>query len=204
MARRATKEEKPYNPVHAALVQSVARKAPDEPVLSDPSPLKDLPLTKPRELPPPTPIELETPVVPPPTREPSPQAAKVVSLPIPDEGEEEEEEAVSADPEPEKSTAPVRRSGSTKRVILSADDQRALEDLAHFLSQDLGTPVKHANIMRACLVLLRRGKSTIRKHAKRAGEIVRPPNENATALAYFEHRLAKLFDLALRDLTPLE
>ena len=166
MARRAPKNEPPYNPIEAELVKRVA---------SPGFPGAEGEPEKGREA----------------------ESQQVFSAPA---HESPRAEAVVAEP-------PVlevsRDRGREKRVILSWEDEVAIEELLSQLSQDLRTPVKLSNALRSCVMLLRHAGEPIRRQAKKASAFSRPPNNDQTAIAYFEHRLAKLFHAGIKDSATL-
>lgn len=97
-----------------------------------------------------------------------------------------------------------KKPGREKRVILSWEDEIAVQQLLDELSQTLQTPIKLSNALRSCVILLRHAQGPITKKASRAGEIVRPPNNDLTAIALFEQRLAGIFQAAIRESSTLD
>lgn len=194
MARRVTKQEKPFNPIEAALVQNVALRSPSGPLALVETATR---VEEVEEEPEPDDESLDPEVAP-----VSPPASLVKSLPLSTSEAQERE----SPPDAGQPTKGKRRSSPArmKRVVLSAEDQRFLEELCYQLSQDLDAPVKLANVLRAAVILLRHSRQQARKHAKRVGGLARPPNSDPAALAVFEHRLAKLVETGLRETQPLE
>ena len=96
--------------------------------------------------------------------------------------------AVEEPPEP----AP-RRPPREKRVLLSWEEELALQRLLDQLTETLQTPVKLSNALRSCLILLRHAQSDIVDSAARQGTLVRPANNDQTGIAMFEQRLADIF-----------
>jgi len=97
-----------------------------------------------------------------------------------------------------------RKPGREKRVILSWEDEIAVQQLLDELSQTLQTPIKLSNALRSCVIVLRHAQEPITKKASRARTIVRPPNNDLTAIALFEQRLAGIFQAGIRESTPLD
>jgi hypothetical protein len=64
------------------------------------------------------------------------------------------------------------------------------------------TPVKPSHVLRATVTLLRRSADELVKQSRRVGPLKRPPNNDAMALAAFEHYLAQVIDSAFRNSPP--
>ena len=86
-----------------------------------------------------------------------------------------------------------------KRVLLSQPEERELERLVNRVAGELSTPVKLSHLLRACVTLLRHAEDQIADQARQAGPLTRPSNGDPAALAEFEHRLAKILSAAFRD-----
>lgn len=109
--------------------------------------------------------------------------------------------------EPDAAAVPVespKKPGREKRVILSWEDEIAIQQLLDELSQTLQTPIKLSNALRSCVILLRHAQEPITKKASRARSIVRPPNNDLTAIALFEQRLAEIFQAGIREASSLD
>lgn len=109
--------------------------------------------------------------------------------------------------EPEAAPLPVelpQKPGREKRVILSWEDEIAVQQLLDELSQTLRTPIKLSNALRSCVILLRHAQEPITKKASRARSFVRPPNNDLTAIALFEQRLAGIFQAGIRESSTLD
>jgi hypothetical protein len=143
MAKRAPKDEKPFNPIESALVERVASRAP----------VRDSAMAV------------------------AGQAAPG-AIPVPE----------SFPPQPV-----VRRSPREKRVLLSWEEELALQRLLDQLTETLQTPVKLSNALRSCLILLRHAQGPIVESAARQGSLVRPANNDQTGIVLFEQRLAAIF-----------
>jgi len=139
MARRAPKDERPFNPIESALVERVASRVP----------MQNSPMAE-------------------------SQAGAMV-----------ENEPVSP-PSP-------RRPPREKRVLLSWEEELALQRLLDQLTETLQTPVKLSNALRSCLILLRHAQASIVEYAGRRGGLARPANNDQTGIALFEQRLASIF-----------
>jgi hypothetical protein len=146
MAKRAPKDERPFNPIESALVERVASRSPVYP---------------PRNA---APLETsdEVPVL----------AAQLTSPQV------------------------IKRPPREKRVLLSWEEELALQRLLDQLTEALQTPVKLSNALRSCLILLRHAQGPIVDCAAREGSLVRPANNDQTGIALFEHRLASIFQAA--------
>jgi hypothetical protein len=159
MARRAPKDEKPYNPIETALIQRVISR-PHKDQLAEGA-----------------------------------AAASAAALELPPA-------STLADELP--SLVEVsKRSGREKRVILSWEDELAIEELLSQLSQELRTPVKLSNALRSCVVLLRHAQDTLRRQARNTGALSRPSNNDQAAIAQFEVRLAGIIQAAIKETEPL-
>ena len=86
-----------------------------------------------------------------------------------------------------------KRPPREKRVLLSWEEELALQRLLDQLSATLQTPVKLSNALRSCLILLRHAQEPIIECAAREGNLVRPANNDQTGIALFEQRLAAIF-----------
>jgi hypothetical protein len=145
MAKRAPKDERPFNPIESALVERVASRSP---------------VYEPRNVLPETPDES-------------------AALPVQAAG-----------------PPVIKRPPREKRVLLSWEEELALQRLLDQLTETLQTPVKLSNALRSCLILLRHAQGPIVDCAAREGALVRPANNDQTGIALFEHRLASIFQAA--------
>src|SRR4051812_42623071 len=154
MAKRAPKDERPFNPIESALVERVASRSP---------------VYEPRDV-----VLPET-----------PDAS--AALPV-------------------QPTAPqvTKRSPREKRVLLSWEEELALQRLLDQLTETLQTPVKLSNALRSCLILLRHAQGPIVDCAAREGGLVRPANNDQTGIALFEQRLAAIFQAGFSTAGKLE
>jgi hypothetical protein len=146
MAKRAPKDERPFNPIESALVERVASRSP---------------VYEPRN---------------------------AVLPEIPDEST-----VLPAQPT---TPAVIKRPPREKRVLLSWEEELALQRLLDQLTETLQTPVKLSNALRSCLILLRHAQGPIVDCASREGSLVRPANNDQTGIGLFEHRLASIFQAA--------
>lgn len=138
MAKRAPKDEKPFNPIESALVERVASR-----------------------------------------------------LPVGDGRNTSAAGTVAAVEEPVEPSP--KRPPREKRVLLSWEEELALQRLLDQLTETLQTPVKLSNALRSCLILLRHAQGPIVDAARRQGTLVRPANNDQTGIALFEQRLAAIF-----------
>jgi len=152
MAKRAPKDERPFNPIESALVERVASRAP-----------------------------------------------------VRDAGVAAEEIAPTATLVTEPAQQPVvKRPPREKRVLLSWEEELALQRLLDQLTETLQTPVKLSNALRSCLILLRHAQGTIVESAAKQGSLVRPANNDQTGIALFEQRLASIFQAGFTTAGKLE
>ena len=86
-----------------------------------------------------------------------------------------------------------KRPPREKRVLLSWEEELALQRILDQLTETLQTPVKLSNALRSCLILLRHAQAPILEHARRGGSLIRPANNDQTGIALFEQRLASIF-----------
>lgn len=100
--------------------------------------------------------------------------------------------------------AVVKRPPREKRVLLSWEEERALQRLLDQLTETLQTPVKLSNALRSCLILLRHAQGQIVESAARQGSLVRPANNDQTGIALFEQRLASVFQAGFTAAGKLE
>lgn len=142
MAKRAPKDERPFNPIESALVERVASRAP--------------------------------------VRTGVPETVEPGSTPV-------------VDNEPSLPPPAAKRPPREKRVLLSWEEELALQRLLDQLTETLQTPVKLSNALRSCLILLRHAQGSILTCAAREGHLVRPANNDQTGISLFEQRLASIF-----------
>jgi hypothetical protein len=100
---------------------------------------------------------------------------------------------VAAVEEPPAIEPSPKRPPREKRVLLSWEEELALQRLLDQLTETLQTPVKLSNALRSCLILLRHAQGPIVDAARRQGTLVRPANNDQTGIALFEQRLAAIF-----------
>lgn len=91
-----------------------------------------------------------------------------------------------------------------KRLLLTPSEEREVERLVSDMAQHLNTPVKASHVLRATVTLLRHAGDELLRQSRRVGPVKRPPNNDALALANFEHLLARLIEVAVRNTRPLE
>jgi hypothetical protein len=176
MAKRVTQDERPYRPVEEALVRAVMSPQEAEPIVETDSPEGVQPTGVPLEATRPEPSVSET-IVP----EVQSNGRVVVQTP----------------------TVTVEKLTREKRVLLSASEEREIEQLVSRIAGELGTPVKLSHMLRAYMILLLHAENEIMKRARQAAPLHRPPNGDPVALAGFEQRLAQILSLAFREALPL-
>lgn len=174
MGKRVPVDEKPFNPVEAALIRSVMAEEPPPPepiVRITPPSMGDIPSVKENGV-----QELNgTTHLGPPRREIT-SSSKAI---------------------------PDGKLNREKRVLLTQPEERELERLVNRLAGELSTPVKLSHLLRACVTLLRHAENQIADQARQAGPLTRPSNGDSVALADFEHRLAQILSSAFRDATRI-
>jgi hypothetical protein len=160
MAKRAPKDERPFNPIESALVERVASR-----ITSIPERTAAVPAQAPAAV------------------APLPEAPPIV-LPA--------------------ATPPVKQPPREKRVLLSWEEELALQRLLDQLTETLRTPVKLSNALRSCLILMRHAQAPIVDSASRERSLVRPANNDQTGIALFEQRLAAIFQAGFGAAGKLE
>ena len=145
MAKRAPKDEKPFNPIESALVERVALRTPAG----------------------------------------AGEAGVAAG--------EELTQARAAVPESFAKQPVPKRAPREKRVLLSWEEELALQRLLDELTETLQTPVKLSNALRSCLILLRHARTPVVAYAARQDSLVRPANNDPAGIARFEQRLASIF-----------
>jgi hypothetical protein len=98
---------------------------------------------------------------------------------------------------------PLERLEREKRVLLTRTEEAAIGELVQRLSSSGATGLKLSHLLRACILILRHGEKELLDRVHQAGHLVRPPNDNALALAEFERRLAQEIAAAIRAAPPL-
>src|SRR5438552_13398800 len=99
-------------------------------------------------------------------------------------------------------TPQPERLSCEKRVLLTPTEEWELEGMIRDMAAQLRTPVKPSHILRATVTLLRHSGEELIKQARRVGPLKRPPNNDAMALAAFEHYLTQVIDSAIRNTPP--
>jgi hypothetical protein len=112
------------------------------------------------------------------------------------QGAEEPEARMLPEPGGERLNRPLK-------VQLAPSERNELQRIVNLLSQELGTPVSASHVTRSLLAIFRNAESLIINRARQTGTLKRPPNDDLTAIAAFEFRLAKLLAGALREAAPL-
>jgi hypothetical protein len=175
MAKRVSPEEKPWNPVEDRLAQETLR---------------------------PT-FTVEQPQTESPTHPPAPASNRVVK--ISDHQKPAQAEPTADKPTPKKTEAePVEKLSREKRMLLTESEEDILERLVKDMGKQLKTPLKLSHILRATTLLLVHSRDELLKQSEKMGGMKRPPNNDPTALATFEHNLARLIDRAIRGTRVFE
>jgi hypothetical protein len=90
-----------------------------------------------------------------------------------------------------------------KRVVLSRCEERQVERLVDRMADELKTSLKLSHVLRAAVCVLLHAEEEIIRRLESDGPLERPSNWDPVALARFEHELAKILSMALRDAPPL-
>lgn len=98
---------------------------------------------------------------------------------------------------------PRERLEREKRVLLTRTEEAAIGELVQRLSASGATGLKLSHLLRACILVLRHAEKELIDRIHQADHLVRPPNDNALALAEFERRLAQEIAAAIRAAPPL-
>ena len=179
MPKRVPKNSEPFRPVEAKLLNRVMQGG-GEARVAEPEPRSPL------------------------LKEPPPRAR------VAHEEESREETVVvlpakapprAAPPEPVR--APKPRRARIERFAMSGEEKSELTQLVNELSLKLDASIKPSNLHRALHVLLRHSKGEIlRRAVQRQGHLFRPGNDNHVGMAEFEHELARIIALGLKDAPP--
>lgn len=176
MAKRVPPDEKPYRPLDDALVRSVL--APEaRPGAAQPRAASQAPGP--------------TPVV-------SPDAGQTPRQKILRLAERRGEVDQAVDEAPA-----LEKLSREKRVLLTATEDRELERLVADMAAGLGTALKASHVLRATVSLLDHAREELVKQSRKVGPLKRPPNNDPAALAAFEHYLAQVVEVAIRNTRPL-
>lgn len=97
----------------------------------------------------------------------------------------------------------LERLSREKRVLLTATEDRELERLVADMAAGLGTPLKASHLLRATFSLLDHAGEELVKQSRKVGPVKRPPNNDPAGLAAFEHYLARVVEVAIRNTRPL-
>lgn len=181
MAKRAPKDEKPYQPVDEALIQGILS-GPRLPTFGRPA-LERVPLERP-SLPKDPPIESA------PGLEPT--RVRPETRPTPETPDQDDSAGL-----------PEHRLSREKRVLLTETEEASIEDLVARIARELGTPVKLSHVLRATIAVLLHAEESLFERARKTGRIKRPPNNDPMALYQYEQVLARLLDSAVRGAPPM-
>lgn len=197
MAKKLPQNEQPYEPVKAALVDSVLRplapKRNDEPAAPK---LAVVPSPAARE-----------------------QASVASAAPEPARQPERREpaersettgaEALERERPKQQFTGrqtralDAERLTREKRCLLTRVEETELEALVQRVAHELHTSVKTSHVLRAAIQVIRHAEEEIISAARQMGPLSRPANSDATKLAEFELHVATLLSTALRRAPPL-
>lgn len=89
------------------------------------------------------------------------------------------------------------------KVQLQPSERIEFTRIVNELSSALGTSLSVSHVTRALLTVFGHAEGEVQKRARQRGPLKRPPNDDLTAIAVFEHELAKLLLGAIREAKPL-
>lgn len=178
MAKRAPADEKPYRPLDDSLVRGVMFSTGNAAPAVDPAPA-------------PEPVILRPTAEPTPARPAPKPAAQAPARALPSR-------VVSPDP----ANLPPKLDRE-KRVLLTREEERALERVVSAVGAEIGTSLKLSHVLRACITLLLHSEDEILARAKQSPKLIRPANGDGPALTNFERSIAQIITAALRDARPL-
>lgn len=101
---------------------------------------------------------------------------------------------------------PVRTSkklDAEKRILLSREEQLALDRMVTALAVQLQAQIKSSHIFRALVLLLLHAEGAIQQRAADHGPMLRPANGDMAGIERFERQLAQILAAGLRDGAPL-
>jgi hypothetical protein len=149
------------------------------------------------------PAEVEKPKTP--TRR---QAAKDRQEDVAGKAEESPEGAAAEEESGEEAKKPLPSRRKTlvreKRMLLSLEEEEALEKLVTDMGKGLGLRVKTSNVLRACVALLFNVQDELSKQCHRTKFTKRPRYDEPASIANFEENIARLLDTAVRNTKSLD
>lgn len=196
MAKRAPVDQKPFTALDKGLAASVMSPVPTLKTEAVPDEPKSLP-------PQASPVAAETPVA---SRASIDAPAAAERIPEPQaavQGPSIVARRPVVTPKIASDTA-LEKLSREKRFLLSPAEEREIERCVDRIAEGFGgTPVKLSHMIRACMTVIRHAESEIIRRAQEVGQLTRPPNGDAMALAEFEHELAKVLSTAFHDAPAL-
>lgn len=91
-----------------------------------------------------------------------------------------------------------------KRMLLTLEEERALESLVSDMRRGLGVQVKISNVLRACVTLLLNVQDELSKQCHRTKFTKLPRYGDPTSIVNFEENIARLLDTAVRNTKSLD
>lgn len=116
-----------------------------------------------------------------------------VSSRLPPQASRSVSEMAAEPPVIEHAVSLSKRPPREKRVLLSWEEELALQRLLDQLSATLQTPAKLSNALRSCVILLGHAQEPIIEYAARKGHLARPANNDQSGISLFEQQLAAIF-----------
>jgi hypothetical protein len=191
MAKRTPPEEQEYRPVNEQLARSVlAHKARPVPQDEPPAKVDEPPAPEP-------PTEDEPPPEPPQARAQSTPSPKVVTA--------KRGRTPKATETPKEPVRAKRKEMTIeRRMMLSPEEDRLLEELVSGIRTELRVKANGSNVLRACVTLLFHVQEEVLKQCRRMATPQPPRKDDPTSIRVFEEHLARLFDSAIRNTKSLD
>jgi len=121
------------------------------------------------------------------------------------EGASAEEQSDEKQSDDEQEKPQVRKTFvREKRMLLTLEEEEALESLVSDMGKGLGVRLKTSNVLRACVALLFNVQDELSKQCRRTKFTKRPRYDEPTSIANFEENIARLLDTAVRNTKSLD
>lgn len=98
----------------------------------------------------------------------------------------------------------IERLTREKRVLMSPSEDRDIERLVTDMGEALGTTLKTSHMLRAIIAVVQHSREELVRQSKKRSAMRRPANSDPAALASFEHGLAQLIQVAIKNTKALE
>lgn len=180
MARKHSPDHERYQPVDAAFMRSVPFAIGGDHTASEESPPPSEPATEAEQSPP----------------------ESLTATEAGDASEEQPDTPPVPASEPQAPPAPERLS-KPLRFLLPRSERAEVMRVVSGIGEQLETSVEWSHVGRALVLLLRHAENEVIKHSRRSESLVRPPNDDALALAEFDQQIAHILWRAFRETPPL-